>query len=92
MELLNISNLLSDASDFKFVIRNRNIVNFQFSLTFLYITHDKFVSMNNVLREYNGSKQDIKKSRKSLWCTNKYGWYKQKIVWKKCWRNNSREW
>ena len=66
MELLNISNLLSDASDFKFVIRNRNIVNFQFSLTFLYITHDKFVSMNNVLREYNGSKQDIKKSRKSL--------------------------
>ena len=59
MELLNISNLLSDASDFKFVIRNRNIVNFQFSLTFLYITHDKFVSMNNVLREYNGSKQDI---------------------------------
>ena len=66
MELLNISNLLSDASDFKFVIRNRNIVNFQFSLTFLYITHDKFVSMNNVLREHNGSKQDIKKSRKSL--------------------------
>ena len=66
MELLNISNLLSDASDFKFAIRNRNIVNLQFSLTFLYITHDKFVSMNNVLREYNGSKQDIKKSRKSL--------------------------
>ena len=59
MELLNISNLLSDASDFKFVIRNRNIVNFQFSLTFLYITHDKFVSMNNVLTEYNGSKQEI---------------------------------
>ena len=66
MELLNISNLLSDVSDFKFVTRNRNIVNFQFSLTFLYINHDKFVSMNNVLREYNGSKQDIKKSRKSL--------------------------
>ena len=57
MELLNISNLLSDVSDFKFVTRNRNIVNFQFSLTFLYINHDKFVSMNYVLREYNRTKQ-----------------------------------
>ena len=57
MELLNISNLLSDVSDFKFVTRNRNIVNFQFSLTFLYINHDKFVSMNYVLREYNRTRQ-----------------------------------
>ena len=57
MELLSISNLLSDVSDFKFVTRNRNIVNFQFSLAFLYINHDKFVSMNYVLREYNRTKQ-----------------------------------
>ena len=32
-----------------------------------YISHDKFVSVNNVLREYNEMKKEIKKIVKLSW-------------------------
>ena len=54
-----------------------------------YISHDEFVSVN-VLREYSEMKEEIKNPEISLEYANKYGWYKQKKVWKKRWRNNSR--
>ena len=31
-----------------------------------YISHDEFVSVNNVLREYNGMKEEIKNPETSL--------------------------
>ena len=50
--------------------------------------HDKFVSLNNILREYNELKETIK-NLKLLWnILCKHGWYKQKYVWKKWCRSN----
>ena len=54
-----------------------------------YISHDEFVSVNNVLREYIEMKEKI--MLKLLWnILYKYGWYKQKTVWKKWYRSYSR--
>ena len=55
-----------------------------------YISHDEFVSVNNVLREYNELKNEIKNSETSVKCIIKNGWNKQKNVWKKWYRRNSR--
>ena len=55
-----------------------------------YISHDEFFSVNNVLREYNEIKEEIK-NPEFLWNKlYKYGWYKEKSVSKKWCRNNSR--
>ena len=35
----------------------------------LYISHDEFVSVKNVLREYNEMEEEIKKVLKHLWNT-----------------------
>ena len=66
-----------------------NIIEFLISKTLidLYISHDEFVSVNNILREYNGIKEEMETSVKTLY---RYGWYHQKNVWKKWYRNNSR--
>ena len=52
-----------------------------------YISYDKFVSVNNVSREYNEMKQEMKNSE--IYILYKYGWYKQKNGWKKWCRKNS---
>ena len=55
-----------------------------------YISHDEFFSVNNVLREYNEIKEEIK-NPEFLWNKlYKYGLYKEKSVSKKWCRNNSR--
>ena len=55
-----------------------------------YISHDEFFSVNNVLREYNEIKEEIK-NPEFLWNKlYKFGWYKEKRVSKKWCRNNSR--
>ena len=51
------------------------------------ISRDELVSVNNVLRENNEMKEEIKNSVNTLY---KYGWYKQKNIRKKWRRNNSR--
>ena len=51
------------------------------SLIDTYISHDEFVSVNNVWREYNEMKEEMKNP--------KYGWCKQKDIWKKKGRNNN---
>ena len=53
----------------------------------LCISHDELVSVNNVLRENNEIKEEIKNSVDTLY---NYGWYKQKNIRKKWRRNNSR--
>ena len=44
------------------------------------ISHDKFVSVNNVLREYKKIKKEIKNSRNFyiylVYLSHKYGWKK----------------
>ena len=53
------------------------------------IIDDEFVS-GNVLNKYNEMKSEIKILR-LLWNTLfKYGWYKQRNVWKKWHKNNNR--
>ena len=47
-----------------------------------YISHEKFVSVNNMLRECNETKEEIKNHETSVDTLYKYGWYKQKNVWK----------
>ena len=42
------------------------------------ISHEDFVSVNNVLRKYNEIKEEIKRSVEH---TIKFGWYNQRIVW-----------
>ena len=37
-----------------------------------YIIHDEFVSINNVLREYNEAKEEMKSPENSVEYTNKY--------------------
>ena len=46
-----------------------NIIEFLISKTLidLYISHDEFVSVNNILREYNGIKEEMKTSVKTLY-------------------------
>ena len=44
----------------------------------LHINHGDFVSINNVLGEYNEIKEEIKNPEISVEYTNKYGWNKQK--------------
>ena len=46
-----------------------NIIEFLISKTLidLYITHDEFVSVNNILREYNRIKEEMKTSVKTLY-------------------------
>ena len=46
-----------------------NIIEFLISKTLidLYISHDQFVSVNNILREYNGIKEEMKTSVKTLY-------------------------
>ena len=51
------------------------------SLIDTYISRDEFVSVNNVWREYNEMKEEMKNP--------KYGWCKQKDIWKKKGRNNN---
>ena len=65
---------------------------FSKSLIDSYISHDEFFSANDVLREYNQMKEEAKSSETSTKYIYKYkyGWYKQKNVWKKYRRNNSR--
>ena len=53
----------------------------------LCISHDELISVNNVLRENNEIKEEIKNSVNTLY---NYGWYKQKNIRKKWRRNNSR--
>ena len=53
----------------------------------LCISHDELVSVNNVLRENNEIKEEIKNYVDTLY---NYGWYKQKNIRKKWRRNNSR--
>ena len=53
----------------------------------LCISHDELISVNNVLRENNEIKEEIKNSVDTLY---NYGWYKQKNIRKKWRRNNSR--
>ena len=60
------------------------------SLICTYIIHDEFVSINNVLREYNEAKEEMKSPENSVEYTNKYAWYKQKNLWKKLYKNNTR--
>ena len=48
-----------------------------------YISHNEFVSVNTVLREYNEMKKGIKNPESSVEYTNKYSWYKQKKKKKK---------
>ena len=47
-------------------------------LTDLHISHNDFVSINSMLREYNESKEEIKNIETSVNYTNKYYWYKEK--------------
>ena len=42
------------------------------SLICTYIIHDEFVSINNVLREYNEAKEEMKSPENSVEYTNKY--------------------
>ena len=42
------------------------------SLIGTYISHDEFVSINNVLREYNETKEEMKNPENSVEYTNKY--------------------
>ena len=66
--------------------RNTNEVLFTKALINSYISHDEFVSVNNVVREYIEMKEKI--MLKLLWnILYKYGWYKQKTVWKKWYRS-----
>ena len=46
-----------------------NIIEFLISKTLidLYISHDQFASVNNILREYNGIKEEMKTSVKTLY-------------------------
>ena len=46
-----------------------NIIEFLISKTLidLYISHDQFVSVNNILREYNGIKEETETSVKTLY-------------------------
>ena len=46
-----------------------NIIEFLISKTLidLYISHDQFVSVNNILREYNGIKEEMETSVKTLY-------------------------
>ena len=39
-----------------------------------YISHDEFVLVNNVLQEYNETKDKIKNPKTSVEYTNKNGW------------------
>ena len=55
-----------------------------------YISHDEFFSVNNVLRECNEIKEEIKNPEFPWNKLYKYGWYKEKNVSKKWCRNNSR--
>ena len=54
-----------------------------------YINHDEFVSVNNVLWEFNEMKKEIKNPETSVDYTNNDGWSKQKNVWKKWRRSNN---
>ena len=51
-----------------------------------YISHGEFIFVNNLLREYNEVKEEIKNL-----ALYKFGWYKQKNVGKK-WDRNSSIW
>ena len=53
-----------------------------------YSNYDEFVSVNNVRREYDEMKAEIKNPEIAI--LYKYGWYKQRNVWKKWCRKNSR--
>ena len=46
-----------------------NIIEFLISKTLidLYISHDQFVSVNNILREYNGIKEEMETFVKTLY-------------------------
>ena len=46
-----------------------NVIEFLISKTLidLYISHDEFVSVNNIIREYNGIKEEMKTSVKTLY-------------------------
>ena len=52
-----------------------------------YISHNEFVSVNTVLREYNEMKKGIKNPESPGEYTNKYSWYKQKKTKKPYERN-----
>ena len=55
-----------------------------------FISHNKFISINNVLIEYNKTKEEIK-NLKLLWnILYKNSWYNQKNVWKRWYRYNKR--
>ena len=60
------------------------------SLIDSYIIYDKFVSANIVLREQNEMEEEIKNSETFVEPLYKCGWYKQRNVWDKWYRNNSR--
>ena len=47
-----------------------------------YVGQDKFVSANNVLREYNEIKKEIKNPETSVEHNILYGWWKQRNAWK----------
>ena len=51
----------------------------------LYISHDEFISVNNVLREQNEMEEEIKNPVYDFI----YGRYKQKMVQQKWHRNNT---
>ena len=42
------------------------------------ISHEEFVSVNNVLRKYNEIKEEIRRSVEHI---IKFAWYNQRIVW-----------
>ena len=56
------------------------------------ISKEEFASVNNVLREYNEVKEEIKNPKTSVETPYKNGWYKEKNVLRKCYRGNNRQW
>ena len=47
-----------------------------------FVGQDKFVSANNVLREYNEIKKETKNPESSVEHNLSYGWCKQRNAWK----------
>ena len=56
------------------------------------ISQEEFASVNNVLREYNEVKEEIKNPKTSVETPYKNGWYKEKNVLRECYRDNNRQW
>ena len=55
-----------------------------------FISHDEVFWVNNVLKEYYEMKEELKILKFLYNILYKYGWYKQKNVLMKWYRNNSR--